>query len=139
MWRIFPVRVFEHIEVVLLLLLKAPSRAAFFPLRMCSRLCFWFLCEDRRLLEISPANHATVHVVGGSERQLSPLALRINNYAEEIDPITSFGSTHTFSPRAHAEGNFRCSSAVETHISVQVLLNLNVESELTFAGFLIQY
>ncbi len=57
-------------------LLKTPLVGTFFPLRMCDRLCFWFLCEYQQLLEISQANHVTVHVVGQSERQMSPLALR---------------------------------------------------------------
>lgn len=51
---------------------------------MCDRLCFWFLCEYQQLLEIPRANHVTVRVVGQSERQLSPLALKINKKTEKV-------------------------------------------------------
>lgn len=56
----------------------------FFFLRMkiCEPLCFWFLCDYQQLLEISQANHITVHVVEQSERQLSPLALVIKSKKE---------------------------------------------------------
>lgn len=48
----------------------------FFPVKMCDRLCFWFLCEYQQLLEISRANRGTVHVGGQSERSLSPLVVK---------------------------------------------------------------
>lgn len=45
----------------------------------CVTLCvFRFLHEYQRRLEISPANFVAVHVVGQSERQLSPRTPRIN-------------------------------------------------------------
>lgn len=64
-------------------LLKSPQVGTFFPVNMCDPLCFRFLCEYQQLLEISLANHITVHVVGKLERQLSPLALRVNKKHEK--------------------------------------------------------
>lgn len=69
---------------------KTPLVGTFFPVRMCDRLCFWFLCEYQQLLEISRANHATVRVVGQSERQLSPLVLWIDEKCKKD------GSLHRF-------------------------------------------
>ena len=48
----------------------------FFPLKMCNRLCFGSLCENRRLLEISPANRRPpARAVGAlGKRSSSPLA-----------------------------------------------------------------
>lgn len=75
-------------------LLKTPGVGTFFPVRMCDRLCFWFLCEYQQLLEISRANHVTVHVVGQLERQLSPPTVRITKKKKKkIDAITSFGTS----------------------------------------------
>lgn len=89
-------------------LLKTLLVGTFFPVRMCDRLCFWFLCEYQQLLEISRANHVTVHVVGQSERQLSPLTLMINKKLKKIDPITGF--VRTCSQMAifmYTQGNFK--------------------------------
>lgn len=60
-------------------LLRTPWVGTFFPVKMCDRLCFWFLCKYQQLLEISWANHVTVHVVGQSKRQLSPLTLTVRS------------------------------------------------------------